>query len=284
MVQEGRRRDLPLQGMRHFRMVQGAVWGRTVTSLTVAFGFLTIIPVSHRAWESPESFGRAFAWFPLVGWALAGVLALVASALNGWLPSPALAAVLVGLWVLLTGGLHLDGLMDSCDGLFCARLADERLEIMRDPHTGAFGVLGAVCVLLLKYGALSALLSTPDMFHFALLLAPVLGRWAMVIATVCFPYGRKGETLGSAFRKAAGVREMVLASASMLLIILLTSTVTGTNVLAALGAATAAGLLTWGLALWALRRLPGLTGDLYGATNEVVEAAVLIIFSARWLG
>ncbi len=253
-------------------------------ALAVAFGFLTIIPVSHRAWESPESFGRAFAWFPLVGWVLAGVLAFVASVLNGWLPSSVLAAVLVGLWVLLTGGLHLDGLMDSCDGLFCARPAHERLEIMRDPHTGAFGVLGAVCVLLLKYGALSALLSTPGALHYALLLAPVLGRWAMVIATICFPYGRNGETLGAVFRKSAGIRELGLASACTLLIILLTSIFTGSDLLAGILVASAAGLLTWGLALWALRRLPGLTGDLYGATNEVVEAVVLIIFSARWLG
>lgn len=252
-----------------------------LADVAVAVGFLTVAPVPSRAWKESPTFGRSFAWFPLVGAALGCVLAAAALGLATFLPAPVVAALLVALGILLTGGLHLDGLMDACDGLFCARPPGERLEIMRDSRVGAFGVLGAVCLLLVKYATLSSLVGGGRGPLLAgLILAPGLGRWAMVAAAVCFPYGRPGETLGSVFRGAAGPRQLVAATASVLLLVILVYLWPGGWVGFYGVLLVGGGLLTYGLARFALLRLPGLTGDVYGAIGEVVETAGLVAFVA----
>ena len=250
-----------------------------MTSLAVAFGFLTVLPVPARTWTSAMPVGRAFTWFPVVGLVLGGILALAALGLAVLLPVSVVAALLLVGGVLLTGGLHLDGLMDTCDGVFCVRSPEERLVIMRDSHVGAFGVLGAVCLLLVKFAALGALLADDrQLLLGGLLLAPMLSRWAMVLAAVCFPYGRSGETLGSSFQRTVGPVQLAAATAGagMLSVLVGLPLHLGFRGLAAF-AGTAA--LTYLVARFALSRLPGLTGDVYGAINEVVEAMVLVGFT-----
>ena len=254
-----------------------------MTSLAVAIGFLTILPVPERAWRSPGSFGRAFAWFPLVGLVLGALLASAALVMLSVLPVSVVAALVLALSVLLTGGLHLDGLMDACDGLLCVRSPQERLAIMRDSHVGAFGVLGAGCLLLVKFAALSSLVASPrDLLIAALLLAPLLSRWAMVIATVCFPYGRTGESLGSTFRRTAGPAQLVAATLIAFLSVPAICVVIHLRLSAGFTLFAGVAALTYGLARFALTRLPGLTGDVYGAINEVVEAAVLVAMTVHW--
>ena len=102
--------------------------------------------------------------------------------------------------VVATGGLHLDGLADTCDGLFGGSSPPERLAIMRDSRVGTFGVLGVVCILLLRWAAFLSL--TSPIRRGALLLAPALGRWAMVGAVAALPYARP-EGLGKAMHRAA---------------------------------------------------------------------------------
>jgi adenosylcobinamide-GDP ribazoletransferase len=253
-----------------------------MSSLAAAVGFLTVFPVPARKWSSPMPLGRAFSWFPLVGLVLGGILATAALGLTALLPTSVLGALLVAGGVLLTGGLHLDGLMDTCDGVFAVRSPEERLAIMRDSHTGAFGVLGAVCLLLIKFAALSALLAGDrQLLVGGLLLAPMLSRWAMVLAAVCFPYGRAGETLGSSFQRTVGPMQLVAASTSAFLLVLLIDA--GLQIPFWTGGAVLVGVaaLTLLLARFALARLPGLTGDVYGAINEVVEAAMLVAFTVR---
>ncbi len=252
-----------------------------MNSLAVAFGFLTTLPVPSRFWQSAVPFGHAFAWFPLVGLVLGTIQLAAALGLGLFLPSSVVAALVFTLGVLLTGGLHLDGLMDTCDGVFCARAPEERLAIMRDSHTGAFGVLGAVCLALVKYSALIALLHGQRTLLVAgVLLAPILSRWAMVLATVGFPYGRSGETLGATFRQSAGRRQLVTATVWTVFLLILISTVTQLGVWWGLAAFGSAAGLTYLLARFALGRLPGLTGDVYGAINEVIEAMALVTFTS----
>ncbi|MGI8650330.1 MAG: adenosylcobinamide-GDP ribazoletransferase [Rubrobacter sp.] len=250
------------------------------SELAVAVGFLTVVPVPERFWSGKVSFGRSFSWFPLVGLLVGGLLSGVALALLTVLPVQVVAALLVALWVSLTGGLHLDGLMDSCDGLFCAKPPGERLEVMRDSRVGAFGVLGAVCVLLVKFAALSVLLAVEGgvSFVFALIAAPVLGRWAMTFAVVAFPYYRHGETLGESFTREAGVPQLALASGlTGAVIIGLGTYADGLSVVVAvLVSLIAVCCLAW----FAVAKLGGLTGDVYGMICEVVEVAALVAFTA----
>ena len=246
--------------------------------LIVALGFLTALPLPRLGTARPEALARSLVWFPVAGAFVGGLLVLLDLALGLVLPVGVRAALLLVALLALTRGLHFDGLMDICDGLFGGFTPERRLAIMRDSHVGAFAVLGAVADLLLRHAALVSLL---DGWRIAaLVLPPLAGRWAMVWAMVAYPYGRT-EGLGAAFKRSAGWREVVLAT--------LGAVVLGSAAWWPWGAAVLlpAWLATLLVAQFMLRRLPGLTGDCYGAINEVVEAVVLVALVGvrmRWGG
>jgi adenosylcobinamide-GDP ribazoletransferase len=154
--------------------------------------------------------------------------------------------------------------MDTCDAVFGHASPERRLEIMRDPRVGAFGVVGLVCVVALKIAAISAL--PTGLRPQALVLAPTLGRWAIVLLATVFPYGRE-HGLGAPLKVAATPRTLALASLLPL---------AGCIALGPVG--VVCGLLAVAVALglgrWLMRLLPGLTGDNYGAACELVEATV----------
>jgi adenosylcobinamide-GDP ribazoletransferase len=209
-------------------------------------------------------------WFPTVGLLLGGILA-GADALLRLVGVNALveSSLLVVLLLALTGGLHADGLMDTCDAAFAHASPERRLEIMRDPRVGSFGVIGFASILILKVAAVDALtVSRPQ----ALLLAPVLGRWAIVLLAAAFPPGRTSG-LGAPVKAAASPRLLAVASA---LPLALTATLGLTGVWLLSAAGLTALLIGW----WLCRLLPGLTGDCYGAACECVETSVLLLAGA----
>lgn len=250
--------------------------------LLIALGFLTVVPVPSGVWERARLPGRSFAWFPLVGLGLGLISGAAAFGLGVVFPAGVAAALLVALGVFLTGGLHLDGLMDSCDGLFCAKPAAERLEVMKDSRVGAFGVLGALSLLLVKLAAFSALLEAgAPVLAAALVLAVVLGRWVMVPAVVLFPYGGNHFSLSDWFVRGAGHRQLAGASVGAALVLAMVALALAS--VAPVAALAAAILVALAVIRFALSRLPGLTGDVYGALGEVVEVVVLISFAGWYL-
>ncbi len=237
---------------------------RPFEGLLAAAQFLTRVPVPGGAYPLE----RGLIWFPAVGLLLGGALALADLGLR-WLQVSSLleSTVVVVLLLGLSGALHADGLMDTCDAVFSHASPERRLEIMRDPRTGAFGVVGLVCVVLLKVAALDSL---PSAARPALVwLAPGLGRWAIVLLATVFPYGRVSG-LGAPLKAVASPRNLMIAS----VLPLVACAVVGP--IGILGGVLAA-LVALGLGKWLMRLLPGLTGDCYGAGCEVVEAVV-------WLG
>ncbi|MGN6673036.1 MAG: adenosylcobinamide-GDP ribazoletransferase [Thermomicrobiales bacterium] len=234
--------------------------------LIAALAFLTALPVSRRE-ASAGARARALWAFPLVGALIGGLLVVLDLALSPVLPvGPRTVLLLIAL-AAVTRGLHFDALMDVCDGLFGGFTPERRLAIMRDSHAGAFGVLGAALDLLLRYAALTALGG-----HWrvaGLLLPAIAGRWAMTIAIVAFPYARP-EGLGRAFKDAAGWRNV--AGAALVAMALATVAWWPGGAAVLLLALLALLLGAW----FMLRRLPGLTGDCYGALNELVEGVVLV--------
>ena len=237
-------------------------------SLIVALGFLTALPLPRGGALRTGELARSLGWFPLAGAVVGGLLLALDFGLSLVLPLGVRSVLVIIAGIAITRGLHLDGLMDVCDGLFGGFTPERRLEIMRDSRVGAFGVLGAVADLLLRYAALVAL--TDGWRLVGLVLPPIIGRWAMVWAMVAYPYGR-AEGLGAAFKRDAGWGQVAVATVGA----------------AILGAAFwwpwgAAGLVVgWLVAVavgrFMLRRLPGLTGDCYGTINEVVEGVVLVV-------
>jgi adenosylcobinamide-GDP ribazoletransferase len=184
--------------------------------------------------------------------------------IGGWLP----AAIVLTVWVALTGALHLDGLADSADawaGGFGDR--ERTLAIMKDPRSGPVAVVALVLVLLLKFAALEHAIARHDWI--ALALAPMLGRVAPLLLFLTTPYVRPGG-LGSELARHLPRR----GGMAML-------SVTFAGAVFAVGARGAwlllvAGFLFWWLRLSMVRRIGGTTGDTAGATVELIECAVLV--------
>ena len=252
--------------------------------LRLALGFLTVWPA--RIGEvQPGDLGRAAAWFPVVGL----LLGLVLSAAH-WLLlrvfDPLLAGgLLVALWAALTGGLHLDGLGDCGDGLLAAATPERRLEIMRDPRLGAFGVLGLALFLILKVLAAGTL---PALVLFSTRLsgwqpAAWLQAGPLVLATVCgrwliLPMGRQPGArpggLGADFALGLRLPALLAGTALLAAVALLGGPRAVLAVLAAHG-------MAWLILQAARRRLGGVTGDILGLTVELSELAVLLVYAAR---
>ena len=239
----------------------------------MAISFLTIFPAMRRRVPSQGEISGSRAYYPAVGLLLGLLLVGVERGASEAFPEYLTAALLLTILVVVNRGLHLDGLMDSCDGLLGGGTTERRLEIMQDSHVGAFAVAGAACVLLLKYGALVSLLTLTEGgqagIEWVLLLFPMLSRWAMVVNLGAFPYVRRNG-LGSPFHQGnAGIPNAIAAATTIVAAVLLGS-YGGVGLLAGVSA------LAWLLGRGMAAMLGGLTGDTYGATNELAEAAVLI--------
>jgi adenosylcobinamide-GDP ribazoletransferase len=241
-----------------------------------ALQFLTRIRLVREPACDAGSFGRSVRFFPLVGLVAGGVLAGAAFLTGGWMPGTVRTTLLVSLGVFITGGLHCDGLMDTADGLLSGRSRERMLEIMKDSRVGAFGVISILLLLLWKW---SLLHDMPDSLLVpALISMMTLGRFSMVLAILRFPYARP-EGMGKAFALHAGKGSMgtsLLTVAGLLAGLYATM---GQFVFGvATGAALGAVLVAYCVGSWALRKVGGLTGDIYGAVTELSELVVLAIF------
>ena len=250
--------------------------------LLAALEFLTVIPIPRRHEISAEDVGGSLGYFPLVGLLLGAILAGINWSLSMILPASVVNAVIIIALVLLTGALHIDGFIDTCDALVGRRRPQERWAIMSDSRVGGFGVVGAFCLLLLMYVSLGGI---PDAYKMiALILMPALSRWSMVYAIFSFPYA-KSEGLGRTFKEQANWRRLALATSVVLAATIGLLIIKG---LALIFAGLALIFVIWlvaaALALFLRRKFAGLTGDSYGAINEVTQVAVLLFFCliTRW--
>ena len=192
--------------------------------------------------------------------------------MRGGLASPPRSVLGAGL--LLTGGLHVDGLMDTADAFFSHQDRARMLEIMRDSRSGALGVAAGVVVMLAKYAALSHLLGHGHLW--AIAVAPALGRMGIVLAAANFGSAREGG-LGASF--AAEVRPLHAAAALASAVAVAVALLHWQGVCLPALAVLVAMAVAW----YSRRRLGGLTGDIYGAINELVELAVLLAAGAAWV-
>jgi len=190
-----------------------------VTRFLLAFQFLTIMHVKTLDNVSDRDMGRSSAFFPLVG-AVQGVLLSFSSFLLMKIFPPELTnGLLVLLLVIMTAGLHLDGLADTFDAIASRKNRAEKLAIMKDSAVGPFGVLSIVLVILLKYISLNALFlhSSLIAYYASLFLMPVLSRWAMVVAIFHTKSARQ-DGLGKIFIEQTGMKELFIATLSVLIL------------------------------------------------------------------
>ncbi len=244
-----------------------------IQSLLGAIIFYTIIPLPEH-W--PKSFQGIARWSPIIGLSIGGLLAIIDILLN-WIgfPITVRSALIIALGIYLTGGLHLDGVMDSADGLAVTD-KEKRLEVMQDSVTGAFGVMAGVVAIVLKIVALSAII---DHRGWVLMVAYGWGRWGQVNAIAFYPYLK--PTGKGAFHK----QYLQIPQDLCLGLIGLWGT-TGVFIalypelwqLGLMG--TGIGMaIALGVAAWFNRRFGGHTGDTYGAVVEWTETLILCLLS-----
>ncbi|MCF5708919.1 adenosylcobinamide-GDP ribazoletransferase [Pseudomonas syringae] len=233
----------------------------------IALQFLSSFPIRLPGMPRPEETGRSLLFYPMVG-VLFGVVLMSLNALLAGAPLMLHAALLLSAWVLLSGGLHLDGLADSADAWLGGFGDRERtLVIMKDPRSGPIAVVTLVLVLLLKFTAILALIEGHHTI--ALLLAPLIGRSAMLGLFLSTPYVRAGG-LGQALADhlPRGAARQVLLACVVACVLL--AGWSGLGVV----------LVSMACFLWLrqvmIRRLDGTTGDTAGALLELLELAVLV--------
>ncbi|GGE07713.1 adenosylcobinamide-GDP ribazoletransferase [Marinithermofilum abyssi] len=236
--------------------------------LWAAITFLTRIPVPIRVDEA--AWRNSPVYYPLVGLIVGGLAAAFDWGIASHFPPWVRGVLVIGWWVLITGGLHMDGLMDTADGLGSYRNRERMLEIMKDSRIGAMGVLAAIFLIFIKVSVaasvpLSASLAAP------LILAPVWGRFALVWALAGYPYLReKGMGTGLHVTRSSWLIAFLFSLGLTWVIVGVSG---GVLALAAIA-------MTALFCAWVTRRLGGLTGDVYGALVEIVETVVLL----TWLG
>ncbi|MGI6307569.1 MAG: adenosylcobinamide-GDP ribazoletransferase [Dethiobacteria bacterium] len=236
-----------------------------------ALAFLTKIPVPGQNRITLDNLVRSSAYFPLVGAILGGILWLFSQFLNYLFGGAALpaAALLLTLWIFFTGALHLDGLADTFDGMAGGTTKEDRLRIMKDSSTGSFGLVAVVLVLLLKFSFLQHLQG--ERLTAALLYSPLLSRWSMVLLMYFTPYAKKTASLGKPFVEQIGKKQLAMASALTIAAgFLYPMTFFLTLLLPIL-------LLVALFRRFFLQKIDGITGDCLGATNELLELAVLFL-------
>ncbi|KAF6657743.1 adenosylcobinamide-GDP ribazoletransferase [Paenibacillus polymyxa] len=275
-------------------------------AVAAAFQFLTRLPVKAELDFSPELLKRSASYYPLVG-VIIGIIVWGIAALTAMVLPPLPCAILtLAVWVWLTGGLHLDGWMDAADALFSYRSRERMLEIMKDSRVGAMGVIACVLLLMLKAALLYTVLVEQNVSGL-LLLPMVWSRWFMVHAMKRWPKARNDDGLAARFADMSGGRAglavfwavvVTLGAAAGQYILAGPATATeGSGNLSLAGShlqtllSYSESLPIWiGFALLPLlaygvgtftanrinRRLGGLTGDIYGALNELLETVLLL--------
>jgi adenosylcobinamide-GDP ribazoletransferase len=236
-----------------------------IVDILCAFSLLTVVPIPFRWLDAERPPARAMAAYPLVGLAIGLVLTLPSVLLHAVLPRLMASALIIVLWVVLTGGLHLDGWADCCDALSATVSRERRLEILKDPRLGSFGGAGLALLLLVKFAAVASLPRSAAAF----LLAPTLGRWAIVNLAAAFPLARP-DGMAAHFRSGLSRRELTWAALTAILVC---------GFIGWMGLLTfvAAAIAAFAFGRWATSRLGGVTGDVYGAACELVESVVLVL-------
>ena len=244
-------------------------------SFLIGLQFLTRIQLQKQTVWTEESFGRSVRYFPLVGLVLgicyglaAFAMAIVPQVYGFHFPEHIRTFILMLLPVILTGGIHCDGFMDTVDGIFSGRDRERMLEIMKDSRAGSFGVVAMILLLLGNY---AALLDMPaEWLTSAMVVMPVIGRLMMAGVVSCCKYARP-EGIGKAFAQYNNARSFLWVLMYSLVLVSFLS-------VAGLIAIFACGIFTAIFCYFIDKKLGGVTGYVYGAVCILNELLVLYVY------
>jgi cobalamin 5'-phosphate synthase/cobalamin synthase len=234
-----------------------------IRQLLAAVSFLTAIPAGKSPYDAKDV-AQSARWFPLIGAMLGALYVTVLRLFAPWFPASIVAILIIITEALVTGGLHLDGLADTADGLGGGRTPDDALRIMRDHAIGSYGAIALIVVILMKVAAAAVLIERHQAERY-LVLAPTLGRWSVVLVGCALPYARPA----SAVSNQMGKTELAIATIVMAVVTASAGWRGAVCVGIALCASAVCGLIY-------KRKIRGVTGDTLGATVEITEALTLL--------
>jgi adenosylcobinamide-GDP ribazoletransferase len=237
--------------------------------LLLAFSFLTILPVGRLIPAEEKALARSMAFFPVAGLVLGFLISLLLWLLLFFLPKALVLWTVIAFLCILTRALHLDGFADTIDGLAAGGTREEILEVMRDSRIGAFGVIGLILLIGAKYLALDHV--PVSSLPITLIMMIVMGRASMVLVCYRSAYARSGGGLARPFTEHLRARELLLSSASALVI--------SFSLLGLKGPVIFLGVTVFSLGyrFFFKKRLGGVTGDILGAANELAELICLFL-------
>lgn len=252
--------------------------GDSMNSFLIGLQFLTRLFIVKQSVWTEQSFGESVKYFPAVGAVLGLICAVVVGVVNYLCLPMFTGAIGFASLIILTGGIHCDGLMDSADGLFSGREREKILDIMKDSRAGSFGVVAMILVAVLEVSTLAELarLSTWWLCT-AIYSAPIIARLMMVMTIGAFPYARPSG-MGKAFADFTTRRTIIFAAGESLLLLLPLLIISEIFFLSALTASLIALIVAWKFATFATEKIGGVTGDIYGAVTMLAELFVLITF------
>lgn len=245
---------------------------KILESIVVAFQFLTrlYLPINVE-WDT-ANLRRSVMWFGLVGAFIGAILAGAMTIFNRFDLIPAVAAIIILLiWIFITGGMHIDGISDMADGFFSMRDKEKTLEIMKDSHVGAFGVITIVFLLLIKFEMLKEFIII-EKNVWLLILPPTIARIAAGLV-LSFYETTKKSGLGYTFHSS----DPRIFWAIGFIVTLIISSILNIKSLIFIGIAILASNL---MAIWAKKKIGGLNGDIYGAIVETVEVIGMVFICA----
>jgi adenosylcobinamide-GDP ribazoletransferase len=238
----------------------------------IAVQFLTVFPLSTNHHFDDIDLGKSMLYFPLVGLGIGAILVGIRMSLSSYLPADVTDALLITSLIVISGAMHLDALADTGDAVFSGKDKSGKLQVMKDSAVGAMGVVSIVMVILLKYAALVAL-STP-LKNKALLLMPLLGRWTQVIVAYSSDYAGFSKGLGFPFTTHVSLMILILTALMSGIASFYLFSLPGLIVVGAVGVTA---LLYSFYFKWLLG---GVTGDVLGASTELIEVLVLVFILA----
>lgn len=241
----------------------------------IAFQFLTRFTISSKKLElSNENLAKSIVWFPIVGLVIGCFLVLINFVLDIFLPVLIVDVFIIVSLIFITNGLHLDGFADTIDGFTGGKTKKEILDIMSDSRIGAIGVIGIVCLLLVKFAIIHEM--HMEIKNIALILMCVLGRWVMVMAAASSNYAKENDGLGKIFTDYVGTKEFSLAT---IITVLITWGLFSCDPLPYKGIILILIVYLTNLCLLGFikKKIGGVTGDILGALCEITEVLVLFL-------
>jgi adenosylcobinamide-GDP ribazoletransferase len=231
--------------------------------------FLTTIPIPGNYVKGENDLAHSMAFYPVVGLIL-GLISVLLYRVSGlcFIPTVSLVITFI-LSIILTGGLHIDGFADMCDGFYVGKNKTEILTIMKDSHIGTMAVIGIFCLLILKLSLLYSLLQKEKLL-IGLILVPTVSRWIMAVIASSYPYARS-EGTAKPFVQNAGIKEIFFSS---LFAAIISFAIYGwVGILIAMVTL----LFSFIIAHWVQSQIGGVTGDILGGLNEMAEIAALLL-------